>query len=161
MLGTALEPASRRLSLPNPEATRRLGQRLGAAARPGDTLLLVGDLGAGKTTLTQGLAAGLGIDEAVTSPTFALLHEYPEGRLPLYHFDLYRLDEAQIRSQDFMDYWERGDGVAVLEWADHLGRLAPDEHLAVRLEHHDDARVAALEARGDRPRAWLDEAVDG
>lgn len=138
------------------DATLQFGQALGRTAQEGDVLLLRGDLGAGKTSLTQGIAQGLGITDAVTSPTFALLHEYPEGRIPLYHFDLYRLVEADIRAQGFPDYWERGDGLTVLEWAERLGSLTPGECLEVQLTHAPAGRQVRLRAHGDRSMAWLE-----
>lgn len=143
--------------LADPHATLQLGQALGRTAMEGDVLLLRGELGAGKTLLSQGIAQGLGITDAVTSPTFALLHEYPEGRIPLYHFDLYRLEEADIAAQGFPDYWERGDGLAVLEWAERLGRLTPRECLEVQLTHADEGREVLLRAHGNRSAAWLEQ----
>lgn len=152
-----MEPNRRCLPLPDPDATARLGHALGRTARAGDIILLSGDLGAGKTTLTQAIARGLGIEERVTSPTFSLLHEYDEGRVPLYHFDLYRLTEEDISAQAFPDYWEQGDGLAVLEWAERLGSLTPPDRLDIHLEHAGEGRVATLTAHGDRARRWLAE----
>lgn len=152
-----MEPDSRSLTLPDPDATARLGLALGRSAQAGDIILLSGDLGAGKTTLTQAIARGLGIEERVTSPTFSLLHEYDEGRVPLYHFDLYRLTEDDIAAQAFPDYWEDGDGLAVLEWSERLGSLTPAERLDIHLDHAGDSRVAILSAHGARARAWLAE----
>lgn len=110
MTGTALrsESAAR---------TRRLGALLGALLRPGDVVLLEGPLGAGKTALTQGIGVGLGVAETINSPTFTLLKEYT-GRLPLYHFDLYRIeDPEELFTLGFEDYFG-GEGVCVVEWAD-------------------------------------------
>lgn len=152
-----MEPDRRSLPLSDPDATLRLGLALGQTAQAGDIILLSGDLGAGKTTLTQAIARGLGIEERVTSPTFSLLHEYDEGRVPLYHFDLYRLTEEDIAAQDFPAYWEEGDGLAVLEWSERLGALTPPERLDIHLEHAGDSRVATLTARGARARRWLSE----
>lgn len=97
--------------------TRRLGARLGARLAPGDVVLLVGDLGAGKTIFTQGIGAGLGVTDTINSPTFTLLKEY-QGRLPLYHFDLYRIENPdELPALGFEDYFS-GDGVCVVEWAE-------------------------------------------
>jgi tRNA threonylcarbamoyladenosine biosynthesis protein TsaE len=113
--------------------TQRLGARLGELLRGGELLLLDGDLGTGKTSLTQGIAEGLGVREMVSSPTFTLLKEY-EGRLPLYHFDLYRLDDAsEILDLGFEEYFE-SNGVCVVEWAYKAEHLWPNEHLRVRLK---------------------------
>lgn len=100
-----------------PDETRRLGVLLGELLRPGDVVLLQGPLGAGKTALTQGIAAGLGVRGTVNSPTFTILKEY-EGRLPLHHFDLYRIeDPEELYALGFDEYF-LGDGVSVVEWAE-------------------------------------------
>ena len=147
---------SQTLILPNPEATQRLGTLLGRLVRKGDVLLLHGDLGAGKTTLTQGLAQGLDIEDRITSPTFSLLHEY-EGRLPLYHFDLYRLDAPYFSQLGFEEIWEDGHCVAVIEWPERLGPHTPSDHLDVTLTIQEDGRLAPLTATGDRPLHLLKE----
>lgn len=103
--------------------TRRLGQALGKLLIPGDIILLEGDLGAGKTALTQGIGKGLGVSVVINSPTFTILKEYT-GRLPLYHFDLYRIDDPEeVYALGFEDYFT-GDGVCVIEWAE---RGAPED----------------------------------
>lgn len=150
-----MDPDRRTQYLCDPVATHALGERLGSTARAGDIILLSGDLGAGKTSLTQGIARGLGIEARVTSPTFTLLNEYHEGRVPLYHFDLYRLEEADILAQGFLDYWEAGDGLAVLEWAERLGASTPGDRLEVRLTMQGEGRLVELLAHGDRPKTWL------
>jgi tRNA threonylcarbamoyladenosine biosynthesis protein TsaE len=134
--------------------TRDLAARLAAMLSPGDVLLLRGDLGAGKTTFTQGLAQGLGIHAPVTSPTFTLVQEYRGGRLPLTHFDLYRLDGPdEVFDLGFFDYLEQG-GVVVVEWPERLGADLPEEWLAVELAiEEDDARRITLTARGARLEA--------
>jgi tRNA threonylcarbamoyladenosine biosynthesis protein TsaE len=113
--------------------TQRLGVRLGELLHGGELLLLDGDLGTGKTTLTQGIAEGLGVQEVVNSPTFTLLKEY-EGRLPLYHFDLYRLDDpAEILDLGFEEYFE-SSGVCVVEWANKAESIWSTEQLRIRLK---------------------------
>ena len=109
----------------SPADTRAHGQRLAAAARGGEVWALVGDLGAGKTHFVQGIAAGLGAGGAVTSPTFTLVHEYPGGRLPLYHFDFYRLRTAEETLALGWDEYADGDGLTVVEWADKFPELLP------------------------------------
>jgi tRNA threonylcarbamoyladenosine biosynthesis protein TsaE len=107
------------------EETFRAGREEAARVRAGDVLALVGDLGAGKTQWVKGLAAGLGSDAAVTSPTFTLIHEYGGGRLPLYHVDCYRLERAgELRGIGLDDYLD-GRGVLVIEWADKFPALIP------------------------------------
>ena len=109
----------------NPQETFALGVQCAADLRRGDVLALAGDLGAGKTQFTKGLAAGLGVESEVTSPTFTLIHEYPGGRLPLFHIDLYRLEEeAEVLGIGLDDYLD-GDGVTVIEWADKFTALMP------------------------------------
>jgi tRNA threonylcarbamoyladenosine biosynthesis protein TsaE len=138
----------------SPEATRALGMRLGQEAVPGDVIALYGELGAGKTCLIQGVAAGLGVAATVTSPTFILIAEYP-GRLPLHHVDLYRTDSlAEIRALGLEDLLD-GDGVTVVEWAEKAEALLParsirvrirglgDEPRAIEIEGHPPAREAA------------------
>jgi tRNA threonylcarbamoyladenosine biosynthesis protein TsaE len=111
------------LYLPDAQATRSLGISLGKALPAGSVLLLEGDLGSGKTTLVQGIGAGLGILEAVDSPTFTLINEYSGGRLPLYHLDLYRLEPEETASLHPEIYWEGIEvepGIVAIEWADRL-----------------------------------------
>lgn len=122
------------LSLSDLSMTAQLGQWLGETARAGDIILLSGDLGSGKTTLTQFIGKGLGVPAGayITSPTFAIMHEYL-GRLPLYHLDLYRLhDEIEVEDLGLLDYFY-GEGVCVIEWPDRLGGLWPDECLEIEL----------------------------
>ncbi len=123
--------------LPNAAATLAVGQWLGRSLSAGTVLLLEGDLGSGKTTLVQGLGAGLGIIEPILSPTFTLICEYVDGRLPLYHFDLYRLHGHEVRGLHPEVYWQGGEfplGIVAIEWAERLPYL-PDDYLQIRLLH--------------------------
>lgn len=129
-------------------------------------IALIGDLGAGKTTLTQSLARGLGITATVNSPTFALIQEY-SGRVPLFHFDPYRLETPELLFDlGFDEYFERG-GVVVVEWADKIAALLPEERLTLRLEIETDGeepgddvpRLLTAEASGTRYTALLAELV--
>lgn len=118
-----------------PEQTAAIGCWLGKNSAPGDVILLDGDLGAGKTTLTQSIAHGLGIppDQYVTSPSFALMHEY-SGRFPLYHMDFYRLaGEDDIEGAGLLEYIG-GKGLTVIEWADRLGSFCPEERLEISIQ---------------------------
>lgn len=136
--------------------TRALGRSLANRLPPATVVLLHGPLGAGKTTLVQGMAEALAIHEPVSSPTFALAHEYLGGRLPLYHLDLYRLAGPD-------DVWEAGlaeyleaDGVTVIEWADRLGPLAPADRLDVEIAPAgDEERTLMMEAHGEPLEAIL------
>ena len=115
------------------EETRELGKRIGAFLLPNDVLALTGDLGAGKTTLIQGIAEGLGVIDYVTSPTFIIINEY-RGRLPLYHFDLYRLDnEGEIEDLAVEEYFTKA-GVCVIEWAEKLYSLMPQKHETIEIK---------------------------
>jgi tRNA threonylcarbamoyladenosine biosynthesis protein TsaE len=109
----------------SPEETRALGEEWGKAASTGLVIGLTGDLGAGKTEFVKGIARGLGVTEKVLSPTFALVHEYMSGRLPLFHIDLYRLESAsQIISAGLEEYLYRPTGVTVIEWIERWGKLS-------------------------------------
>ena len=134
----------------SPEQTSSLGRKLGEIAAAGHIFTLSGDLGAGKTTLTQAIARGLGVPDSyyITSPTFSLLHEYP-ARIPLYHMDLYRLSgEDEIEDLGFIDYLY-GDGLTVVEWPDRLGSLIPEKRLDIEiLLDGDRQRILILTAHG-------------
>jgi tRNA threonylcarbamoyladenosine biosynthesis protein TsaE len=145
------------LTLPSRAATEALGRSIGRCVKGGDVLALVGELGAGKTSLVRGIAAGLEASAAsVSSPTFVLIHEYP-GRLPLIHIDLYRLrNEAEAEAIGLQEYFN-GQSVAAVEWADRFPALMPEDRLDVRLMHKSPtARAAELSARGPASLALLD-----
>ncbi len=120
----------------SPESTQEIGKRIGAKIQPGDVLLLMGDLGAGKTTITQGILWGLGGTEHARSPTFVLVNEYP-ARLTLYHMDLYRLNSIDEIEDLGLDDYLYGDDVCVVEWADKATGYFPVNHAIVRLEAID------------------------
>ena len=116
----------------SPEETEALGEAWGCSATSGLVIGLTGDLGAGKTQLVKGLARGLGVSARVHSPTFTLVNQYADGRLPLFHLDLYRLETpAQIIAAGLEEYLEKPDGVAVVEWAEKWMEKVPDARLAV------------------------------
>ena len=121
----------------SPEQTQKLGVRIGELALPGDTFLLVGDLGAGKTCLTQGIAWGLGIKEYAASPSFIVVREL-YGRLPLYHIDLYRLDHLEEIVELGLDDYLYGSGVCVVEWAEKGLSVLPVEHLLIQISYLSD-----------------------
>ena len=117
-----------------PEDTFTIGKKLAETVRPGEIYTLNGDLGVGKTVFTKGLAAGLGIKEPVTSPTFTILQEYGSGRLPLYHFDVYRIgDPEEMDEIGYEDYFY-GHGICLIEWAELIEELIPEEAIAVYIE---------------------------
>lgn len=118
----------------SPADTRALGERLAHQLQAGDVLLLLGDLGAGKSELTRGIAKGLGIAATVASPSFTILNVYDEGRLPLYHFDWYRLNDAEELYEMGMDEYLGGDGVAVVEWPSQCPEAIPETRLEISIE---------------------------
>ncbi len=118
------------------EETYKIGESLGQEARAGQVYTLIGDLGTGKTVFTQGFAKGLGIREYVNSPTFTILQVYEDGRLPLYHFDVYRIEEPEEMEEIGYEDYFFGDGVTLIEWADIIGELIPEN--AVRIEISKD-----------------------
>jgi tRNA threonylcarbamoyladenosine biosynthesis protein TsaE len=137
------------------EETERAGHALASLLHPADVIALSGDLGAGKTHLVQGVARGLAVEGAVGSPTFNILLVH-RGRLPLYHFDLYRLErEDDLEDIDFFETLE-GDGVSMIEWGDRFPRALPDDHLLVTIRRTgEDRRSFALQAHGERSAALM------
>ncbi|MBB6178007.1 tRNA threonylcarbamoyladenosine biosynthesis protein TsaE [Anoxybacillus tengchongensis] len=132
----------------HPEATLALAMKLARYVQPKDVITLEGDLGAGKTTFTKGLAKGLGIDRNVNSPTFTIIKHY-EGRLPLYHMDVYRLDESE-EDLGFDEYFF-GDGVTVVEWAHLIEPYLPSERLHITIHHADgENRIIRFSPIGER-----------
>lgn len=116
------------------EETYRLGYELGRKAERGSVYALIGDLGVGKTVFTQGVAAGLGIKESICSPTFTIVQEYHDGRLPFYHFDVYRIgDVEEMEEIGYEDYFY-GDGVSFVEWANLIDEIMPEETVTIRIE---------------------------
>ena len=114
--------------------TYELGRRLGAEAKAGQVYTLVGDLGVGKTVFTKGLAAGLGIGEAVSSPTFTIVQVYEEGRLPFYHFDVYRIGDVEEMEEIGYEDYIYGEGVCLIEWADLIREILPDKRTEILIE---------------------------
>lgn len=129
----------------NFEETKALGRRFAASARPGQIICLDGDLGAGKTVFAQGFAEGLGVTAPVTSPTFTILQIYPAGRLPLYHFDVYRIEEPEEMEAIGYEEFFFGDGVCLVEWSDNIEELIPPEAVRVRINRlpgrEEDSRI--------------------
>ena len=118
----------------SPEETFETGRKLGEKAVPGQVFTLMGDLGVGKTVFTQGLARGLGIQEPVSSPTFTIVQVYEEGRLPFYHFDVYRIGDVEEMDEVGYDDYIMGDGVSLIEWADLIEEILPEKRTEVRIE---------------------------
>ena len=130
--------------------TLELGKRLGREAAAGDIYLLEGDLGTGKTVLAKGVAAGLGITEPVTSPTFTIVHEY-EGRLPLYHFDVYRIGDADEMYAIGFDEYLYGGGVCLIEWPSRVGELLPETAVRITIDKDPASGTDYRKIRVNRP----------
>ena len=137
------------LTLTNRDATIALGKKIGQQLVAGDVLVLDGDLGAGKTTFTKGLAAGLEIPDIIKSPTCTIIHEYQDGRLPLYHMDAYRLENGGAEDLGLEEYFD-GDGVSVVEWAEFVEDELPADFLAIHFKRtgDDNTRILEFEPHG-------------
>ena len=115
--------------------TYDLGKKLGENCKPGDIILLNGDLGVGKTVFTKGFGKGLGIEEPISSPTFTIMQIYEQGRLPLYHFDVYRIGDVDEMYEIGYEEYFFGDGVCVIEWADLIEEIIPDDAVRIEIEY--------------------------
>lgn len=144
----------------SPFETRSLGEKIGKLLQPGDIICLEGDLGAGKTLFSKGVAAGLGIaEEEVSSPTFTLINEY-QGRLPLYHMDVYRLDDEEAMEGLGLDEYFYGTGTCLVEWANKLGSLTPQEALFIEIiSIGENERQISLKPVGERYNELLEELI--
>jgi tRNA threonylcarbamoyladenosine biosynthesis protein TsaE len=140
-------------------ATCRLGIALGQRLTAGSVLLLEGELGSGKTSLVQGIGQGLGIADVIVSPTFTLINEYPDGRVPLYHLDLYRLSSQQVEELSLELYWQGVEvppGIVAIEWSEYL-LYRPRDYLRICLHHQGTARQAELRLEGNLPSLDLNQ----
>jgi tRNA threonylcarbamoyladenosine biosynthesis protein TsaE len=117
-----------------PEETFLLGKKIAEQAKPGQIYTLNGDLGVGKTVFTQGVAAGLGITEAVSSPTFTIVQTYEEGRLPFYHFDVYRIGDIEEMEEIGYDDYFFGEGICLIEWAELIEEIIPEGRISITIE---------------------------
>ena len=122
----------------SPEETFALGQKLGEQAKAGQIYTLNGDLGVGKTVFTQGIARGLGITEAVSSPTFTIVQVYEEGRLPFYHFDVYRIGDVEEMDEVGYEDYIYGEGVSLIEWANLITEILPEHYRQITIEKNPE-----------------------
>ena len=129
----------------SPQETYQFARNLGEAAKPGEVYALIGDLGAGKTQFAKGFAAGLGVQEDVTSPTFTILSAFSSGRLPLYHFDVYRVSEFEELFEIGLDDYLYGDGVCLIEWADRFMELLPENTRRVNISFGSEPDAREIE----------------
>lgn len=146
------------LKINSDEEMQKLGNLLAKHAQPHDLLLLTGDLGAGKTTMTKGIARALGIRRPVKSPTFTIVREYKEGKMPLYHMDMYRLEDGDLSSIDMPGYLAQ-PGIVVIEWPQFIIDDLPEDYLELNLKRVDDTwestkRVVTPVIKGQRNQEW-------
>lgn len=118
----------------NEQETAALGEKLGQAALPGQVYTLIGDLGVGKTVFTQGFARGLGVSEHVNSPTFTIVQIYEDGRMPFYHFDVYRIGDVEEMEEIGYEDCFYGDGVSLVEWANLVGEILPEHYIRITID---------------------------
>ena len=137
----------------DPEETFEVGRKIGMNAKPGQIYTLTGDLGVGKTVFTQGVAAALGITEPVNSPTFTIIQEYEDGRLPFYHFDVYRIGDLEEMEEIGYDDYFFGQGICLIEWAELIEEILPEKRIEVTiekdLEKGFEYRKITIEERGE------------
>ena len=138
----------------DPEETFDVGRTIGMNSKPGQIYTLTGDLGVGKTVFTQGVAAGLGITEPVNSPTFTIIQEYEDGRLPFYHFDVYRIGDLEEMEEIGYDDYFFGQGICLIEWAELIEEILPEKRIEVTiekdLEKGFEYRKITIEERGEK-----------
>ena len=145
-----------KIYLENEEQTRDIGFKLGKLLTPKSVVCLIGDLGAGKTTMTQSLAGSLGVDDYITSPTFTIVNEY-EGRIPLYHFDVYRIGSSDEMYDIGYEDYINGEGVCIIEWANLIEDILPDEYLHIELRYKDMSREMILNPVGEKYKKIVEE----
>lgn len=130
--------ATRTIETNSPEETFALGRQIGEQAEPGEVYTLIGDLGVGKTVFTQGLAVGLGIQDAVNSPTFTIVQVYEDGRIPFYHFDVYRIGDVEEMDEVGYEDYVYGEGVSLIEWADLIEEILPEHYCRITIEKNPE-----------------------
>lgn len=153
-----------KLEINSAESMQKLGRAIAQTAQPHDVLLLTGDLGAGKTTMTQGIGRALGIRRPIKSPTFTIVREYRDAKMPLFHMDFYRLEHDDLSSIDLNAYLEE-PGLVVIEWPQLIMNDLPDDHLQLKIERVDDSwdstkRVVNFEPHGKRNDTWVKEIIE-
>lgn len=148
-------------TISTPKETENLAKMIGQTAEAGNIILLVGDLGVGKTTLTKGIALGLGIEQMIKSPTYTIIREYTEGRLPLYHMDIYRLD-GEVDDLGLEEYFE-GEGLSVVEWGNLLDETFLEDYLLITLEkspESPESRMVSISAKGEASKKFLERILN-
>lgn len=153
MVGDFLE-----IRLKNLDETEEFGKKLGENLKSGDILCLNGDLGAGKTIMTKFIGLGLGVGEYITSPTFAIINQY-SGRIPVYHFDVYRLENVEELYDIGFDEYFYGKGVCIIEWADRIEKIIPKERIVIDIKKGNNPNERIIKFSGDEKR--LEELIKG
>lgn len=147
----------KKIFLENEESTKKIGEIIGEKLFNGAILCLNGDLGAGKTTLTKSIAKALRIDEDITSPTFTIVNEYTDGSIPLYHFDVYRIGEADEMYDIGFDEYINSDGVCIIEWSSIIRDILPKERLEINLNYSGMGREMEIISYGDKYKKIVEE----
>ncbi|KJS88872.1 MAG: hypothetical protein JM58_00165 [Peptococcaceae bacterium BICA1-8] len=140
-----------------PEETEYIGKRMAKFLKPGDFISLNGDLGAGKTVFSQGIAKGLGIEESITSPTFTIIQEYYSGRVPFYHMDVYRLNSSdEMEDLGYEEYFY-GQGITVVEWGNSVADILPEEYLNIEIRQGNEGREFCFSPKGKHYERLVEE----
>lgn len=137
-----------RLIIRNEKETREFGLKLAEQLKPGDVVALVGDLGTGKTALSKYIAEGLGVKQMITSPTFTIVQEYHDGRLPLYHFDVYRVNDVEDMYEIGCEEYFYGKGVCIVEWADLIEEVLPEELIYISIQYGENEGERIYDIKG-------------
>jgi len=147
-----------KIQIKNLDEAQNFGIELGQLLKPGDIVCLNGELGAGKTTLTQSIGKGLGVEEYITSPTFTLINEY-KGRVPVYHFDVYRLENVEELYDLGFDEYFYGNGISIIEWAERIKKMIPQENIVIDIENGNNQkeRIFHIDGYGKRYKEIIEE----
>lgn len=143
--------------LENEELTKKLGRQIGSSLFPGAVICLNGDLGAGKTTMTKSIAQMLGIEEDITSPTFTIVNEYTDGKIPLYHFDVYRIGSSEEMYDIGFEEYIDSMGICIIEWSNIIEDILPKERLELFISYEKEGRLARVTPYGDRYKKVVEE----
>lgn len=147
-----------KIYLKNEQETGEVGYRLGQLLNKGDVVCLIGDLGAGKTTITKSIAKALEVEDYITSPTFTIVNEY-DGKYPLYHFDVYRISSSEDMHEIGFEEYLYGDGICIIEWANLIEDTLPDEYINIELNYKDEGREMIVTAYGEHYENMVKEII--
>ncbi|MFV0517943.1 MAG: tRNA (adenosine(37)-N6)-threonylcarbamoyltransferase complex ATPase subunit type 1 TsaE [Aminipila sp.] len=136
-----------KIIIKNENETKKFGLALAEKLKPGSVVALIGDLGTGKTALTKYIAEGLGVKQMITSPTFTIVREYEDGRLPLYHFDVYRINDVEEMFEIGYEEYFFGKGVSIVEWADLISEIMPEESIIINISYGENEGERIYEIR--------------